>query len=256
MPHYPPHNASRKAGFTLVELLVVISIIALLIAVLLPALKAARQVARSIQCSSNLRQVGLAFNVYAQDHNQYMPGDNWWRRSNKLVGGEEVGPQLSAYLGAPKKDLHAVLPCPEMVGVTIPGDPFAYNSGYYSYPILWFDADADKFNGVQEPHMRLDAARDPRYASLALDSTGGTLYHFTFFGDPNVPRHGGSVKENGTVHPNGRSPGPGRVANAVFADGHAEQLQCVATTTALEWQTGGGVQPQSLLWQTSIRDPD
>src|SRR5690625_6113526 len=56
-------NVSRRAAFTLIELLVVITIISLLIAILLPALQAAREAAKSIQCLSNLRQVGVAFGI-------------------------------------------------------------------------------------------------------------------------------------------------------------------------------------------------
>ncbi len=64
----------RNAGFTLVELLVVVSIIALLISILLPSLKSAREQTRSVKCLANLRAIAGGVNVYAHEQRNMLPG--------------------------------------------------------------------------------------------------------------------------------------------------------------------------------------
>lgn len=89
---------TRKTGFTLVELLVVISIISLLMAVMLPALGKARKTAQSMACMNNLKQMGIALHAYDTEYRHLVSGAEWgsgvqmnrWYNSlDSVMGGQD-----------------------------------------------------------------------------------------------------------------------------------------------------------------------
>jgi prepilin-type N-terminal cleavage/methylation domain-containing protein/prepilin-type processing-associated H-X9-DG protein len=115
--------ARRRSGFTLIELLVVIAIIAILAGMLLPALAKAKTKAQAALCMSGLRQLQLAFQLYADNYNGiYMPntygGDGWVKGQVDFNGANSANwdPQTlmdpkSAVLGPYTKD-YKIYRCP------------------------------------------------------------------------------------------------------------------------------------------------
>jgi len=92
-------TAGQYIGFTLIELLVVMAILALLASLLLPALRRARESGRATACLSNLRQAGLALQLYLQDNKNRLPfmlDQSMSSTTNGLPGPDKV---LSGYLG-------------------------------------------------------------------------------------------------------------------------------------------------------------
>src|SRR5688572_27977269 len=76
-----------RGGFSLIELMVVIGLIAVLIGLLMPAVIRARESARTIQCASQLRQLGQAFANYAAHHDGHLPYWSGWH----VAGGDGTG---------------------------------------------------------------------------------------------------------------------------------------------------------------------
>ncbi len=117
---------ARRFAFTLIELLVVIAIIAILAAILFPVFAQARERARAASCTSNLRQIGLAFGMYVQDYDEHLPD----RRDlkNTLPGGykpwnswptSDPRAGWALFVFQPYTKNNDIFRCPSIAGTTI-----------------------------------------------------------------------------------------------------------------------------------------
>jgi prepilin-type N-terminal cleavage/methylation domain-containing protein/prepilin-type processing-associated H-X9-DG protein len=126
------YKGCNTAAFTLVELLVVIAIISILVALILPPLARAKESARTAGCRSNLRQLGIAFQLYRHDFDAYPP---WWAQAIVPYVGEKQRSPIGWYSQA-SASFNSVYNCPSYD--SLPGwhrfyppvcGSYSYNSG-------------------------------------------------------------------------------------------------------------------------------
>ena len=250
MPSSGHHARVRRAAFTLVELLVVIGIIALLISILLPALSKARQAAQRVGCLSNLRQIGLAFVMYENQNNGYIPSGMGATRGMVWNSSQGSGPtwqgggggwansqwdeQMLPYLtSAPLYDFNGEPPKSLRVGVYVcPFDTFGgsadywgqfarrsylYNRGGDDYPFRPRKRSMIKAVNPGTPVSEIAIVLDAfKWGSQAVNTLGwsGSTQGYWYFGD--------TVVDWGfwpNYHPIARIE-----RNALFLDGHCETL--------------------------------
>ncbi|MAE64771.1 MAG: hypothetical protein CMJ18_10935 [Phycisphaeraceae bacterium] len=243
---------SRRIGFTLVELLVVISIIALLIALLLPAVKKARESVRAVACMSNQRQIYLGLFQYAEDHHQIVVpayedgGRTWAWQAREYLPGTEADSWLGWYGGpssqpprrrtvlhCPSENLHGGTTIREHYGLQLHGDiheDYALNvlrSGRLSFPSSptgwwnrggktnFFTLEVENYHGFEQAYIG-----SPEETFLLAG--GNYMNHepnHTFWEDwaGLIYRHGGPADRR--MNPQA---GPGSLVGMAFFDGHAE----------------------------------
>lgn len=159
---------AKSVGFTLIELLVVIAIVAIILAILLPALSKARAASRSAVCLSNHRQIGIAWQTYLNEFNNFPIGEdpdiitkyredfNWggvfWYDPNIWRPGDHASVRpLNPYLGHPLV---------ETTGAEVFRCPLDY--GVYDY------ISGQRILSHEGPHVTYSKAPNPRtdYGSL------------------------------------------------------------------------------------------
>ena len=148
-----------RRGFTLIELLVVIAIIAILAAILFPVFARAREKARQASCMSNLKQIGIAVRMYAQDHHDLLPMANEYPASPPPADGYHQGPPAIYDVLDPYTRNKQIFRCPsypdkeQTVGYVVNG---------------WPDA-----GGTRPRHSRLTECRRPAAVIYLTDNEDG-----------------------------------------------------------------------------------
>jgi prepilin-type N-terminal cleavage/methylation domain-containing protein/prepilin-type processing-associated H-X9-DG protein len=145
-------NQPGNKAFTLIELLVVIAIISCLVSLLMPTITTARQKSDSLKCVSNLRQIGVAGLLYANDHSQRLPLIEPWP-DHPLYAPSDNAQPIQQALG-PNGVTPAVLKCPSDLNGP---NYFAKEGSSYEWSVMSNSQNTQSvkffFMGMQSPAL-------------------------------------------------------------------------------------------------------
>jgi len=233
---------SARSAFTLIELLVVIAIIAILAAILFPVFAHAPEKARQAACLSNMKQIGLALNMYLQDHDEQFPQGNYSVPGGLVTWRQLLEPYIKAGVagvetGDTAQAKKSVWVCPDYAGPypSIVGTIFAKDladvTQFGSQPVRSYGANGylvldDYYWSMGGTPARLAAISFPASIVFVAETAGSGRDNIWGRDDKdkgwNLPEVAGRVRHGGG-------------ANYVLADGHAKWFKGPDPWTGRSW---------------------